>query len=167
MKIFLVWLLCLFCFTICECGNSKTISEPLSEVEKVAAINIKAWFKHDFEQMLETYPTFRIAYMGENYGVDDKYNVNSVANTMREYFSNSEPKNVEILNTGIIFQDTVDDFSMYYKLKSRYTNLTYDEFKKISEYAFVRVEYRWENTVAELEVKCLKISGKWYVLDSD
>ena len=147
--------------------TSLTSNEQINTPEEVAAINVESWFEHDFEKMLETYPSFRLRYRALSFAGNRNADIKTVALSMSERY-NSSARAVEILNVRITEQREFTEYTIYNELKEDYEDITIEEFKKITDIAMVKVDYSLttgsETVVLDQELLCIKMDEKWYIL---
>ena len=161
-KILSVILVVVMLFSFASCGSKTGASTP----EKAASEFVTAiLFKIDTQKLADLSPDFYIEYACEDLGIENpsrKAFVEALNEQLAMYGDVSVEG--EVLNAKAYYEN--DDIDEYLDDLTEYYGATSEDIKKISDSCIVEVkvyskEYDEYDT---LEVFCIKMDGRWYVI---
>ena len=136
-----------------------------ASAEKVSAAFVESIFEIDVRKMVQCYPDFLIRERASYVGLQPDATRREFINAMEAEAANEEKSNVKILSSQIV--DEIDPYDLY--SDSDYYGFNYNEFQQIKRAVYVEVIYqeKGKEYTDYLEVLCIQMENKWYMLDVD
>lgn len=142
-------------FKVCQ-ANSVNASP-----ENVAIAAVTSEYEADIDLMMKCFPDFTIRELAWEYGLPSGASRSEVKQKIKEAYRYTEPCTVSDVKAEVVGIYSMDEITFF---KELYDDMTDDEYKGITEIAKVRVTFRVDGETEDVQVTCIKMKGKWYLL---
>lgn len=129
--------------------------------EKLAAAVIKSEYEIDIKTMMKCFPDFAIREIAVDEGLSENASRSEVAKKVQESYRYETPLKVEIIDTEIVGEFDISEYTIYREL---YDYMTDNDYDMITEVAQVKVEFTVDGDEESVQVTCIKMKNKWYFL---
>lgn len=142
-------------FKVCQ-ANSVNASP-----ENVATAAVTSEYEVDIDLMVKCFPDFTIRELAWEYGLPSGASRSEVKQKIKEAYRYTEPCTVSEVKAEVIGIYSMDEITF---LRELYDDMTDDEYKGITEIAKVKVKFRVDEKTEDVQITCIKMKGKWYLL---
>lgn len=139
-------------------GNIGVNSSP----EKVAIAAVESEYEIDIDKMIKVFPEFTLRELADDYGLSFNASRNDIANEIKKDYRYVSPEEVHIIEAEVIEEYSLEEFLRYDDFYNDY--MTDTDFEGISDIAVVDVYFTVDGDEERVQVDCIKIKGKWYLM---
>lgn len=133
-----------------------------SSPEKVAAATIKSEYEVDIKTMMKCFPDFSIREIAVDEGLAENAHRSDVIKEVEADYRHKTPQKVEITSTELIGEYDISDYTIFREL---YAYMTDKEYDLITRVAKVNVGFNLDDKENSIQITCIKMKNKWYLLD--
>ena len=129
--------------------------------ENVAKAAVISEYEADIDLMVKCFPDFTIRELAWEYGLSSDASCSEVKQRIKQDYRYTQPNTVSDVKTEIVSIYSMDEITFF---KELYDDMTDEEYEGITELAKVNVTFRVDGEAEEVQLSCIKMKGKWYLL---
>lgn len=129
--------------------------------ENVATAAVTSEYEADIDLMVKCFPDFTIRELAWEYGLPSNASRSDVKQKIKEAYRYTEPSTVSDVKAEVVGIYSMDEITFF---KELYDDMTDEEYEEITEIAKVKVTFRVDEKPKDVQITCIKMEGKWYLL---
>jgi len=129
--------------------------------ENVAIAVVTSEYEADIDLMIKCFPDFTIRELAWEYGLPSNASRSDVKKELKKEYRYTESYKVSNAKAEVLGIYSMDEITIYREL---YDDMTDEEYKKITAIAKVKVTFRVDGEAEDVQLTCIKMKGKWYLL---
>ena len=133
-----------------------------SSPEKVAIAAIESEYEADIDKMIKCFPDFTLREIALDYDLSSNASRTEIKNKLKEEYRYNTSEKVTNARAEVISTHSPSDISSFW-VKD---DITDEEFDTLQEIARVRVDFTVDGDEKSIQVFCVKMENKWYLLRS-
>lgn len=129
--------------------------------ENVAIAVVTSEYEADIDLMIKCFPDFTIRELAWEYGLPSNASRSDVKKELKKEYRYTESYKVSNAKAEVLGIYSMDEITIYREL---YDDMTDEEYEKITAIAKVKVTFRVDGEAEDVQLTCIKMKGKWYLL---